>query len=286
MVASAPGGSPDFQARVIAPALSASLSQQVIIDNRSSGVIPGEIVSKAPSDGYTLLFASNLLWIGTLMQKTPYDAVRDFMPISLTTKQPNVVIVHPSLPVQSIKQLVALAKAKPGALNYASTGTGSPNHLGPELFKAMAGVNIVRVNYKAAATALSALLGGEVQVMFTTTTLVVPHIKSGRLRALAVTSTEPSALLPGLPTVAAAGLAGYQSESMYGLLAPPKTARAIIARLNQEIVQVLTRAEVKEKFHNAGVEVVGSSPDEFATLIKSDLSRLGKVIQDAGIREE
>jgi tripartite-type tricarboxylate transporter receptor subunit TctC len=285
IVASAAGGSGDFAARLIAQGLSGALSQQVVVDNRG-GVIPGEIVSKAPPDGYTLLIDAASFWIGPLLQETPYDPVKDFAPVTLTDSAPNVLVVNPSLPVKSVKELIALAKARPGELNYGSSSTGSTPHLAAELFNMMAGVKIVRVPFKGSGPAVISLLGGQVQLMFATAGSVAPHVKSGRLRALAVASLQPSALAPGLPTIAASGVPGYEAVAFEGMFAPAKTPVAIIDRLNQEIVRVLNRAEVKERFFNAGVETVGSTPEEFAAAIKSNVAKWGKLIKDAGIRDE
>ncbi len=285
IVASAAGGSGDFAVRLIAQGLSGALSQQVVVDNRG-GVIPGEIVSKAPPDGYTLLIDAASFWIGPLLQETPYDPVKDFAPVTLTDSAPNVLVVNPSLPVKSVKELIALAKARPGELNYGSSSTGSTPHLAAELFNMMAGVKIVRVPFKGSGPAVISLLGGQVQLMFATAGSVAPHVKSGRLRALAVASLQPSALAPGLPTIAASGVPGYEAVAFEGMFAPAKTPVAIIDRLNQEIVRVLNRAEVKERFFNAGVETVGSTPEEFAAAIKSNVAKWGKLIKDAGIRDE
>jgi tripartite-type tricarboxylate transporter receptor subunit TctC len=194
--------------------------------------------------------------------------------------------VHPALPVNSIKELIALAKAKPGALNYASGGVGTTPHLAAELFKAMAGVNIVHIPYKGAGPAISDLIGGQVQLMFPNAAAVGPHLKSGKLRALAVTSSQPTALVPGLPTVAASGLPGFSSVLIVGMFVPAKTPATLINRLNQEIVRVLNNPEVKEKLFNTGSDVVGSSPEQFAAAIKSEVARLGKVIKDVGIKAE
>jgi tripartite-type tricarboxylate transporter receptor subunit TctC len=280
------GGAMDFMSRLLAQGLTVDLSQPVIVENRSSGFLPGQIVSKASPDGYTLLVAGPPLWIAPLLQSVPYDAFRDFSPITMMASTPNILVVNPSLPVKSVKELIALAKARPGQLNYASTGTGGSLHLAAELFKSMAGVNIVRINYLIAGTMINDLIGGQVQLMFGNSGAVVPHVKSGRLRALAITSAQPSALAPGLPTVAASGLPGYESASTSGVFAPAGTPAAIIKRLNQEMVLVLNRADVKEKFFNAGIAAIGSSPETLVATIKSEVVRMGKVIKDAGIRED
>ena len=219
-----------------------------------------------------------------LRENVPWNPVKDFAPIALAVSAPNIVVVHPSPPVKSIKDLVALAKAKPGVLNYASGATGATSHLAPELFKAMAGINIVHIPYKGAGAALNGLMGTHVQVMFPTAGSVIPHVKAGRLRALAVTGAQPPALAPGVPTVAASGLPGYESVAPYGVMAPARTPHALINRLNKEIVHVLGKSDVQERFFSVGVEVVGSSPEQLGQTIKSDMEKWGKVIKDAGIR--
>ena len=284
MVTSAPGGGGDVIARLIAQAISGSLGQQVIVDNRG-GVISSETVAKAPPDGYTLLSQPNSFWLLPFMQNVSYDPVRDFLPVSLTVTSPNVIVVHPSLPVKSVKELIAFAKARPGQLNFAAGSTGSSSHLAAELFKMMAGINIVYIPYRGAGPALNDTLGGQVSLLFSNTAAAGPHIKSGRLRGLAVTSAKPSALAPGLPTAASSGLPGYEAAAIYGVFAPAGTPATLVTRLNQEIVRALNRPDVKEKFFNAGVEVVASSPEQLATIMKSDMVRLGKVIKDAGISQ-
>ena len=286
IVTSEAGGGNDVQARLIAQGLTGALGEQVIVENRPSGIIPGDIVSKAQPNGYTLLLYNNALWTGPLIQTTPYDAVKDFSPIVAVAKAANVLVVNPALPIHSVAELIALAKAKPGELNYGSSGTGASNHLAAELFRVMAGVNIVRINYKGAGPALTALLAGEIQLMFPTAGAVAPHIKTGRVRVLAVTSAEPTALAPGVPTVAASGLPGYESISIYGIFAPARTPRVLIDKLNQEIVRLLNRADIKEKFFNAGMETMGGSPEQLAATVKSEIARVGRVIKQAGIRSE
>jgi tripartite-type tricarboxylate transporter receptor subunit TctC len=219
------------------------------------------------------------------MQDAPYDPLRDFAPITLISRQPNVIVVYPGLPVKSIKDLIALAKAKPGELNYASTGTGSSSHLAAELFKSMAGVNIVRIPYKGSGLVINDLASGQVQLMFATAAASMPHIKSGRLRGIAVTSAQASELVPGLPAVAAS-LPGYESVSMHGVFAPAKTPGTVVTLLNREIVRFLRTTEAKERFANGGLEIVGSSPEQLSATMKAEMSRLGKVIKDAGIKED
>ncbi|MBI4191071.1 MAG: tripartite tricarboxylate transporter substrate binding protein [Betaproteobacteria bacterium] len=286
IVAGAPGGGGDLVARLLAPGLSNNLGQQVIVENRggAGGVIAAQTVVKASPDGYTMLLYGNGIWLLPFMNDNlPYDPVRDFAPITLATTSPNILVVHPSLPVKSVKELIVYAKGKPGELNYASSGIGASDHLAAELFRSMAGVDIVRINHKGTAAALTDLIGGSVQLMFPSAGSVAPHIKSGRLRAVAVTTAQPSALVPGLPTVAASGLPGYERVQVLGILAPAKTPAAIISRLNQEIVRILNNADVQKRFFSAGVETIGNSPQEFAATIKSDMAVMGKVIRDAGI---
>jgi len=283
------GGGNDFAARLIVQGLAGSLGQQMVVDNRggAGGIIAVELAARAQPDGYTLLLYANNIWLIPLLRSSvPYDPVRDFAPITWAAKSPNTVVVHPSLPVRSMEELIAYAKARPGELNYGSGGTGATTHLAVELFKSMTGVNIVRVPFKGNGPALNALIGGQVQLMFATAGAVAPHLKSGRLRALAVTSAQPSPLAPGLPTVAASGLPGYESISIYGVYAPARTPPAIVQRLNEVIVRVLGRAEVKEKFLASGVETVGSAPGDLAAIMKSEIARMGKVIRDAGLRED
>lgn len=285
IVTSETGGGNDIPTRLIAQGISVPLGQNVIVENRPSSVT-GELVSRAVADGYTLLVHGSNFWLGPLLQKTPYDPVRNFSPITLAASTPNVLVVHPSLPVKLVKDLITLAGAKPGLLNYASGSTGSSNHLAAELFKAMAGVNIVRIPYNGTGRALNGLMGGEVQLMFPNAGGATPHLKSGRLRALAVTSATPSVLGPGLPTVAASGLPGYESVNTLGIYAPVRTPAAIITRLNQEIVRFLKTPEAKEQLLNSGVEVVGSSPEQLGATMKSEILRIGKVIKDAGIKAD
>jgi tripartite-type tricarboxylate transporter receptor subunit TctC len=282
------GGSSDFSSRIVAQWLTSTLGEQVIVDNRgaSGGVIAAQIVARAQPDAYTLLFYGSNIWLMPFLRDSvPYDPIGDFSPISLTNVSPNVLVVHPSV-AQSVKELIALAKAKPGALNYASGGTGSSNHLAAEMFKSMVGVDIVRVPFKGAGPAIGDLLTGQLQMAFFTPPSVIPHIKSGRLRALAVTSLQPTALVSGVPTLASTGVPGYEMTSMYGLFAPAKTPASLITRLNREVVQGITRPEAKEKFFSGGSEVVGSTPDEFLVAVKAEMARLGKVIKAAGIRGE
>jgi tripartite-type tricarboxylate transporter receptor subunit TctC len=284
IVTSEAGGGNDFQARLVARGLTGALGQQVIVENRPSGVIPGEIVSRASPNGYTLLLYNNTLWIGPLIQATPYDPVRDLAPVTTVAIGPNFLVVTPLLPVNSVAELLALARSRPGELNYASSGTGATNHLAAELFKVMGGVNIVRIGYKGAGPALNDVIAGQIQVMFPTAGAAAPHVKSGRVKALAVTSPERSALAPQLPTVAASGLPGFESLAIYGMFAPARTPRPLINQLNGEIVRVLAAADMKEKFIAVGMETAGGSPEQLAATVRAEMARMGKVIKEAGIK--
>ena len=285
IVASGVGGGSDFTARLIAQGISGPLGQPVIVDNRANAIVQGETVSKSQPDGYTLLLGGSAIWLAPFLQdKVPWEPLRDFATVTQVERSPNMLVVHPSVPANSVKELIALAKAKPGALNFASGGAGGSAHLAGELFKAMAAINIVWVPYKSGSQAILALMGGETQMTFAGAESVIPHIKSGKVRALAVTSAQPSALVPGMPTVAATGLPGYEMTGMTGVFAPAQTPAPVINRLNQEILLVLNRPEVKEKFLTLGVEIIPSSPAQFAAAIKADMDRLGKLIKDAGIK--
>ncbi len=288
IITASPGGAVDLVARLIATKLSASWGQQVIVENRGgSGVIAGDALAKAPADGYTLLFYGAGIWLVPFMRDTsPFDPVRDFAPITLATSSPGAIAVHPSLPVKSVKDLIALAKAKPGQINNASIGTGTSSHLAAELFKFMTGTNIVNVAYRGNAEALSAIISGEVQLMFTTVTAILPYSKVGRMRLLAVTSAEPTSLAPGVPTVAASGVPGFESSSTLVFFAPAKTPAAILSRLNQETVRILNQADVKDQLLRAGIQVVASTPEQLAATMKADMGQMGKVIRDAKIRDQ
>ena len=285
IVASEAGGGGDFAARLIAQGLTDGLGQPVIVENRPSNIV-GEIAAKVQPDGYSLLVEGVSFWIAPLLRKMPYDVTRDFSPVTLASAAPYCLVVHPSVPAKSVKELIDLAKAKPGEINYASAGIGGGAHLAGELFKAMTGVNIAHIPYKGSGPAAIGLIGGQVQMMIANPPAVTPHIKSGKLRALAVTSAQPTALFPGLPTVSASGLPGYEVTVTTALFAPIKTPVAIISRLNQETVRILHRSDVKERFFNTGVEAVGTSPGELGSSIKSDLAKWGKIIKDAGMRAD
>ena len=285
IVTAEPGGANDIAARLIAPGLTSALGQQVIVDNRPAGVIPSQIVSKSAPDGHTLLITTSLLWILPLMQAAPFDPVRDFAPVVLIANTPNILVTHPSLPVKSVRDVIALAKARPGELDYASGALGSSSHLAAELFKSMAGVNMVRVPFRGAGPAVLGLVSGQAQLMFGSASSVRPHIPA-RLRAIAVSSASRSTVFPELPTIAESGVSGYQTVTPLGLFTPAGTPPPIVSRLNAEIVQILKSSEVKERFLAMGVEVVASSPAELGAMMRSDAARMSKVIKAAGIRAE
>jgi tripartite-type tricarboxylate transporter receptor subunit TctC len=282
VITSPAGGGNDFVARLVARALSGSLGQQVIVDNRPT-VLIAELAAKAPPDGYTLLITGSAHWIGPLVDKTSYDAIRDFAPITLVDKAPSTLVVHPSMPVKSVRQLIALTKARPGELNFAVGGPGSSNFIGAILFAHMAEVKIVRIPYKGTGPAITSVMSGETQAMFASAGGSAPHVKSGRLRALAVGSAKPSKLAPGLPTIAASGVPGYVSETLHALYAPARTPAAIVTRLNQETARYLQSAAAKDIFLKAGIDPEPTSPDELTAIMKSEINRLGPVLKAAGI---
>ena len=281
------GGGSDIVARIIGQGLNAAWGKAVVVDNRGGGVVAGDIVARAPADGYTLLYYGSTLWLLPMIRKdVPYDTQKDFVPVIQAISTPAILAVFPGVPAKSVQELIALAKAAPGKLNYGSAALGTATHISAELFKYMAGVNIVRVPYKGTGTALNDLLGGQVQMMFAVASSVVPHIKSGKLRGLAVTTPKPSAAFPDLPTVAASGLPGYEAVTFSGLFAPSRTPKAIVEQINAEIRNALLKPEAKERLSNSGVDVVAGTSKEFADNIAKDMALVGKVIRSAGIREE
>lgn len=284
LITSGIGGGADTVARILAPGLSANLGQQAIVENRGAGTVTAELFSKMPPDGYSMMLYNNTVWVGPMLQETSYDAVRDFTPVTLLAQSPNIVVVHPAMPVKTMQDLVKLAKSRPGEINYASGATGASNHIAAELFQSMAKVKLTRIAYKSGSQQSADLLGGHVQLMFASASMT-PLVKTGKLRLLAVASLQPSSLYPGAPTVQSAGLPGYQSGSYYVIFAHTKAPEAAITRINQESVRYMKTPDAREKFFNAGMEAVGSTAAELAALVKSDIERLGKVIKDANIRE-
>jgi tripartite-type tricarboxylate transporter receptor subunit TctC len=282
-----PGGAVDLVARTIQARMSTALGQQIVIDNRpgAGGIIGVELVAKAPADGYTLLLANAAVMsiVPHAQQKLPYDPLKDFAPVSLIASAPLLVVVHPSLPVRTMKELTALAKAKPAAINYASNGVGTGTHLATELYSMMAGVKMVHVPYKGLSLAMTDLLSGQVPLMFSSAVAMLPHVKANKLRAIAMTGARRSQALPDVPTVAETGLAGYEASSWYGVAAPAGTPRAIIERLNKEIVTVVKSKELQDRFNSEAVLPAGNTPEEFAAHIKREFERMGRVIRDAKI---
>ena len=283
-----PGGTTDILGRVAAQKLGEALGQQVVPDNRpgASGNIGTELVAKAAPDGYMLLTApgSTLTIHPSLYAKLGFDPMRDFAPITIIAAVPNILVVHPSLPVRSVKELIALAKARPGQLNYASTGSGQSTHLSMELFKTMAGVKITHVPYKGSAPAVTDLLGGHVSLMFDNMPSALPHVKAGKLRALAVSSLKRSPVAPEIPTVAESALPGFEVSVWFSVLAPAATPKTIVDRMNQILVKALQSPDVRERLASQGAEPVGNTPEQFTQVMKRDLAKWAKVVKDADIK--
>ena len=290
IVAFPPGQATDQTARALAQKMSESLGQQFFIENRpgAASIIGSEVAAKAPNDGYTLFMGSSgsLAVNPGMYAKLPYDAVRDFAPIAQAMKVPFFIVVRNDFPANSVKDLVVYLKANPDRVNYGSAGSGASNHLSTELFKSVAGVSMIHVPYKGSPPAVTDLLGGQIGLMFETGPLVLPHVKSGRLKFLAVGSTQRSSVLPELPTIAESGYPGFETVGWAGLLAPAGTPREIITKLNAEAVRILAQAELKERFVAMGAELVSSTPEEFGAYIKSETAKWGKVIRDSGARAE
>jgi tripartite-type tricarboxylate transporter receptor subunit TctC len=286
----AAGGGNDNVARLVGKRLADSLGQPVVVDNRpgAGGVVGAELAAKAPPDGYTLFLGG----VGShainpnLHAKLPYDPIRDFAPVELLAKAPLVLVVHPSVPVHDVAEFIAYARAHPGRLNFASNGNGSSSQLAAVMFDSMAGINMVHVPYKGLSPALTDLLSGQVQLMFSSVVAILPHIKAGKLRGLAVTGAKRLALMPELPTIAEAGLPGYEASSWYGILAPAGTPRDIVARLNAELAKAIEQPEVRNSLLAEGAEPAGGSPEQFAAHIRAEKERLGKIIREANIRME
>ena len=283
------GSAADALARLIGQKVSEAWGQQMMIDNRTGAntIIGSEVVAKSPPDGYTLLLTNVTLAVNpALYQKIPYDAIGDFAPVSLTAAILVALVVHPSLPVKSVKELIALAKARPGQINYASGGNGSAQHLPMEMLRIATGINIVHVPYKGLGPAFSDVLGGQVPVMFAGVSNIVPHLKTGRLRVLAIGSSNRSPSLPGVPTVAEAGVPGFNFAAWAGYLVPAGTPQNVIVKLHADITRALKTAGVPEKLTGLGFEIVGGTPEEFAALIRNDLARFEKLVRETGIRAD
>ena len=284
-----PGGGTDVVARIVVEPLAGELGQPIIIDNRggAAGNLGTDLVAKAPADGYTILFTLSSHTINPrLYEKLPFDVERDFAPISLAAQIPQILVANPSVPIASVKELIAYAKANPGKLNYASVGIGSPAHIAGELFKLKAGIDMVHVPYKGGGPAVVDTIGGQVQLAFVSMPAALQHVKSGRLRAIAVTSAKRSASAPDVPTIAESGVPDYAVESWYGALAPAKTPPAIVARLNAAFVKVLDTPQVKERLFAQGAEAAASTQAEFDRVIKDELAKWEIVIKSARIKPE
>lgn len=283
-----PGGTTDILARVAGQKITEAFGQQVIIDNRpgAGGNIGTELVAKAAPDGYTLLTdpGSTLTINPSLFAKLSYDVLKDFAPVTIIAAVPNLLVVHPSLPVKSVKELITLAKARPGQLNYASTGAGQSTHLSMELFKTMAGINVVHIPYKGSSPALVDLLGGQVSLMFDNMPSSLPHVKAGKLRALAVSTLKRSPAMPQLPTVAESGLPGFEVSVWFGVLAPAGTPREIVNKLNGAIVKSLQNPDVHERLAGQGAEPIGNTPEQFTAQMQRDLVKWAKVVKDSGAK--
>ncbi|HSQ03659.1 MAG TPA: tripartite tricarboxylate transporter substrate binding protein [Burkholderiales bacterium] len=290
VVPAAAGGGADIIARLIGQQLGRNLGQTFIVENRpgAANIIGTEVVAKAPPDGYTLLLGTTgpLAMNPLLYAKLPYDAVKDFSTISNVADSPFVLVVHPSLPVHSVAELVKLARAKPGQLSYASWGRGSSTHLATELFMTMTQVQFVQVPYKGSGNAIPDMLAGNVQLAFDSMLSSVPHVRVGRLRPLGISALKRSGVLPDVPTLAESGLAGFEAGSWYGFLAPAKTSPDIVSKLHDEIMKALKVGEVQERLASLGTEPIGNTPAEFAAQIRNDLAKWGKVVHAAGIQPE
>jgi len=284
-----PGGQPDTVARLLGQKLSEAWGKPVLIDNATgaAGNIGADRVAKAAPDGYTLgVLAGGQLVINPSLYKLAYDPVKDFAPVSQITVQPSILVVHNAMPAKSVKELVALAKAQPGGLTFASSGSGSGQHIAAELFKSVAGLDIRHIPYKGVVLAIPDLLGGRVTMMFSPIVVVLPVVREGKLRALAVTSLRRSSAVPDLPTIVESGFPGFEYTGWFGLLAPARTPATIVGKLHVETVKALTLPDLRAKLADLGMEGIGNSPDEFAAFIKSEIPRWAKVIKDSRIKPD
>ncbi len=280
------GSGTDFGARMVAQCISGPLGQQVVVENRG-GVMPNEVVAKALPDGYTIVHNGSALWLLPFVQADlGWNPQRDFIAVSMTDQSPNVLLVQPSFPAKTVQELIALAKAKPGELNYARAAPAGPTHFSAELFNVLAGLKIVPIPYKGGGPAVIGLLSNQAHMMFAPAAVAMPHVNSGKLRGLAVTTAQPSALFPGMPTMAASGVPGYEYVAMFGEFVPAATPPAIVNRLSAEIQRCMQQPEVKAKFLSAGVESVGTTPQRFDAIVKSEMAKWGKLIRETGIKAD
>jgi tripartite-type tricarboxylate transporter receptor subunit TctC len=284
-----PGGGNDIVGRIVAQKLAEGLGQQVVIDNRggAGGTIGTDIAAKAPPDGYTMLVNNISLAVNhTLFRKLPYDTLKDLAPVSLVGRQPNIVVVHPALPAKSMRELIELARTKPGQLNYGSGGNGTASHLATEMLKLMTKTDLVHVPYKGLGPALTDLIGGRLELIISTMASALPQMKAGKLRPLAVTTARRSSFFPEVPTMNEAGVKGYEFSTWYGLLVPAGTPQAIVDRLNREAVKAVASAAVIEQFSGQGLEAAASGPQEFGAYLRSEVSKWGRVIKASGATPE
>ncbi|OGA46760.1 MAG: hypothetical protein A3F74_20725 [Betaproteobacteria bacterium RIFCSPLOWO2_12_FULL_62_58] len=290
VVPAPPGGAPDALARLTGQGLTDSLGQTVVVDNRAggNGIIGSEIGARAAPDGYTIVmgYAGPFSINPGLYDKLPYDPVKDFAPITLVATGQNILVVNPSVPAKSVKELIALAKSKPGQLNFASGGTGQSSHLSMELFMSTAGIKMVHVPYKGAGPAMADVMGGQVFLQFLALPPAIPQMQAGKLRGLAVTGSKRSPALPEIPTVAESGLPGYEVLTWYGAFAPAKTSRSIVTFLNSEMIKILRRSDTVEQFRRLGLEAGANSPEEFGKYLRGEIDKWRKVVKDANIRIE
>jgi tripartite-type tricarboxylate transporter receptor subunit TctC len=285
----AAGGNADIVGRIVADGLTTRLGQQVVVDNRAGGasIIGTELAAKAPADGYTILLVASTFAVNpTLVAKLPYDTLKDFVPISLVGQTPQVLVVTPALPVQSVKEFVAYAKSKPNALNYGSTGVGSTANMAGALLNLMAGIQLVHVPYKATAQSLTDVIAGHLHVAIPSLTSSIPHIRSGKVRPLGLTSSKRSAQLPDVPTIAEAGVPGYQAVIWNGVLAPAGTSKSILQRLSRDVAETMRSPEASKRYAALGAETIGSTPEEFARFLRSEIDQYAKVIKAAGLKQE
>jgi len=285
-----PGGGTDIIGRIVAQKLSESLGQQIVVENRggATGMLGAELAAKAPPDGYTIMMAhiAAISILPSLYVKMAYDSAKDFAPITLAAIGPNLLVVHPSVPAKNVRELIALAKARPGQLQYASPGSGSVQHLSGELFKLQAKVDMLHVPYKGSGQSIVDLIAGHVHLDFDSVPPVLPHVRSGRLRALAVTSEKRFSILPDIPTVTEGGVPGFDMSTWWGLVAPAAVSKDIIGRLQGETVKLLRQNEVKEKIAFAGADTVGNTPDQFGAFIRSETAKYARIVKDADIKIE
>jgi tripartite-type tricarboxylate transporter receptor subunit TctC len=284
-----PGGATDLVARALQPRMSAALGHQVVIDNRpgANGIIAGELTAHAEPDGHTILLGHiGMLIISPAIQKVPYDPFKDFAPVGLTVSLQNIIIAHPTMPAKTLKEMIALAKTKPGQLNYATSGIGSPGHLAAVLLESMAGIKMSHIPYKGGGPAITDLLAGHVPLFFAVISTGVPHVQAGKARGLAVTGSQRAEAVPDVPTVAEAGVPGYAATNWYGLLAPPKTPKPVIDRINREMTAALKAPEVSDGLKARGIDATPSSPAEFAAFIRAEDRKWTPIISQAGIKPD